>query len=80
MKYSAVRHALEDFVDRQQAREQRRKESRAGTLPVLQPRYVRESPARRLPKQENELASQKTLGSQSSLSEELVWKNPSRRY
>ncbi len=84
MKNSVVLRELEGLIDRQQFRESRREQNRRNFKLSLQGPFrgssQRTSPARMLPQRENEAASQKTLGSQSSLTEELIWKNPSRRY
>ncbi len=73
---SAIIRALEGLEDRNRSRFHARREIRVKFADSLK----NPSPARMLPKRENEAASQKALGSQSSLTEELIWKNPSRRY
>lgn len=73
MKYAAVHRALEGLEDRNRERFEARREIRTRFAESLK----RTSPARMLSEQENEACSQKT---RSSLTEELVWKNPSSKY
>ncbi len=73
MKYSAIIRALEGLEDRNRNRGNARRENQARFAESRK----RTSPARMLPQREDEAISQKT---QSSLTEELIWKNPSRRY
>ncbi len=70
---SAILRALEGLEDRNRERFKSRREIRTRFAASLEHPFS----ARKLSKLENEAVSQKT---QSPLTEELIWKNPSRRY